>query len=96
MDVQADTIGARTEVWYNPELNLKSSDEYNFVNFMAEQLFQDYRQEDGNYLFKVPFANNFALMGEESFSKTASLSYPEEGSASGSITYTIRIEHTPK
>lgn len=96
VDVQVDTIGAQTEVWYNPELDEKSSDEYNFVNFMAEQLFRDYKQEDGNYLFKVPFTNNNALMGKESFSKTDSISYPEEGSASGSITYTIQIAHTPK
>ena len=96
VDVQVDTIGAQTEVWYNPELDLKSSDENNFVNFMAEQLFQDYKQEDGGYLFKVPFTNNNALMGKESFSKTATISYPEDGSASGSITYTIQIDHKPK
>jgi hypothetical protein len=96
VDVQVDTIGAQKEVWYNPELNLKSADEYNFVNFMAKQLFRDYRQEDGNYLFQVPFANSNALMGKESFSKTDSISYPEEGSASGSITYTLEIKHTPK
>ncbi|AHF11301.1 MULTISPECIES: hypothetical protein [Dehalobacter] len=96
VDVQVDTIGAQTEVWYNLELDQKSSDEYSFVNFMAEQLFQDYKQEDGNYLFQVPFTNNNAVMGSENFTKTASISYPEEGSASGSIAYTIEIKHTPK
>jgi hypothetical protein len=94
--VQVDTIGAEQEVWYNPELDERSSDEYSFVNFIAQELFGDYQAESGGYIFEVPFQNKNAIIGKESFTETGSISYPEEGSASGSITYNIEIKHTPK
>ena len=94
--VQIDTIGAKTEVWYNPDIDERSSDEYSFVNFMAEELFKDYRTDSGEYLFEVPFHNNNVIMGDESFVKTDTINYPEEGGAMGSISYKIEIEHTPK
>jgi|GEM_PF-1677266 len=94
--VWVSTIGAETEVWYNPVLDERSSDEYSFVNFLAENLFAEYAAESGGYIFEVPFQNKNAIMGKESFTKTNTISYPEEGSASGSITYSIEIKHTPK
>lgn len=94
--VQADTIGADTEVWYSPELDERSADEYSFVNFMADRLFGDYKAESGGYVFEVPFQNKTAVMGEGNFAKTDSISYPEEGSAAGSISYSLEIKHTPK
>lgn len=53
--VQVDTIGAAQEVWYNPELDERSADEYSFVNLFAEELFPDYQSEPGGYVFEVPF-----------------------------------------
>ncbi len=94
--VQVDTIGAEQEVWYNPELDERSADEYSFVNFIAEELFRDYQAESGGYIFEVPFQNKNAIIGKENFTETGSIAYPEEGSASGSITYNIEIKHTPK
>ena len=94
--VQVDTIGAAQEVWYNPELDERSANEYSFVNFIAEELFRDYQSESGGYVFEVPFQNKNVIMGKESFTKDGSIAYPEEGSATGSITYIIEIRHTPK
>ena len=94
--VQVDTIGAKTEVWYNPDIDERSSDEYLFVNNMAEELFGEYRTESGEYLFEVPFQNKNAIMGEESFSKSGTVNYGEDGPGMGSISYKIEIKHTPK
>jgi hypothetical protein len=94
--VQVDTIGAKTEVWYNPDIDEKSSDENLFVNHMAEELFGEYRTESGEYIFEVPFQNKNVIMGEESFSKTSTVNYGEDGPGMGSISYKIEIRHTPK
>lgn len=94
--VWVNTIGSENEVWYNPEIDERHSGEYSFVNFIAEKLFDNYAAESGGYIFEVPFQNKNAVMGKESFTKTDTISYPEEGSAAGSITYTVEIMHTPK
>ena len=94
--VHVDTIGAETEVWYNPAIDERSSDEYSFVNFIAEEVFGEYAYESGGYLFEVPFQNKNAVMGEGDFTKTGTVSYPEEDSAAGSVTYSLEIRHTPK
>lgn len=96
VDVQVDTIGAKTEVWYNPAIDERSSAEYGFVNFIADELFKEYKSESGGYVFKLPFKNGSAIMGSEGFTKTETINYPEEGNANGSITYVIEIKHTPR
>ncbi len=80
---------AEIEVWYDPVFNERSSDEYGFVNYIAKELFKDHLYESGGYLFEVPFQNKNAIIGKENFTKTGSLSYPEEGNATGGITYNI-------
>ncbi|MDD2483922.1 MAG: hypothetical protein PHQ50_02660 [Eubacteriales bacterium] len=95
--LSVSTIGAETEVWYNPELDERSSDAaYSFVNFIAEELYSDYAAEGGGYIFEIPFQNKNVVMGKESFTKTGTITYPEEGGANGSISYTVEIKHTPK
>ncbi len=96
VDVQVDTIGAKNEIWYNPAIDEKSSAEYSFVNFIADELFKEYKSESGGYIFKLPFKNVSAIMGSEGFTKTDTINYPEEGNANGSITYVLEIKHTPR
>jgi hypothetical protein len=94
--VQVDTIGSKNEVWYNPELDERFADQYGFVNFMAGELFNEYKNESGEFVFEVPFHNNNVIMGDGSFVMTDTVNYPEEGNASGSISYKLEIRHTPK
>jgi hypothetical protein len=94
--VQVDTIGSKNEVWYNSVLDEKITDQYSFVNFMADELFNEYKKESGEFVFEVPFHNKNVIMGDGSFAKTATINYPEDGNASGSISYRLEIRHTPK
>lgn len=94
--VQVDTIGSKNEVWYNPELDERFADQYSFVNFMADELFNEYKNESGEFVFEVPFHNNNIITGDGSFVKTGTVNYPEDGNASGSISYKLEIRHTPK
>jgi len=106
VDVWVDTIGAEKEVWYNKLLDMYFDDNYNFVNFMAKKLFNEYKCQEAldpgdssmaeGYIFKLPFRNGSAIMASEGFTRTDTINYPEEGSATGSITYVIEIRHTPK
>ncbi len=106
VDLWVDTIGAEKEVWYNKLLDMRFDDNYNFVNFMAGKLFNEYKCQEGidpgdsnmaeGYIFKLPFRNGNAIMASEGFTRTDTINYPEEGNATGSITYVIEIRHTPK
>lgn len=62
----------------------------------ADELLREFKGESGRFTFEVPFKNKSTVMESESFTKTDPISYPEEESASGSITYKLEIKQTPK